>query len=166
MMSSRYQPDIKAYTRRAVNGPCFICRTVAGDPAYPHHLIYRDEVAIAFLDKYPTLYGHTLVAPIDHREGVTADFNLSDYLELQKRVYALAEAVRLETAAERVYILSLGSQQANSHVHWHIAPLPPGVPLQGQQYAALDWANGVLDLPDQEMASLARRIAQRLKISV
>ena len=29
---------------------------------------------------------------------------------------------------ERLYLLSLGSHQGNAHVHWHIAPLPPGVP--------------------------------------
>jgi hypothetical protein len=25
---------------------------------------------------------------------------------------------------ERMYCLSLGSQECNAHVHWHIAPLP------------------------------------------
>jgi len=30
----------------------------------------------------------------------------------------------------RVYILSLGSQQGNKHVHWHSAPLPFGVPVE------------------------------------
>jgi hypothetical protein len=42
-------------------------------------------------------------------------------------------AVRRTVEAERVYILSLGSQQGNRHVHWHIAPLPYGVPFKEQQ---------------------------------
>ncbi len=37
----------------------------------------------------------------------------------------------------RMYSLSLGSQQGNSHVHWHVAPLPPGVPYEQQQFYAL-----------------------------
>jgi hypothetical protein len=43
-------------------------------------------------------------------------------------------------------LLSLGSQQANAHVHWHIAPLPPGVPLQRQQFHQLMLENGVIPL--------------------
>jgi diadenosine tetraphosphate (Ap4A) HIT family hydrolase len=64
---------------------------------------------------------------------------------------------------ERLYVLSLGSQQANRHVHWHVAPLPPGVPLDEQQFAALDVTRaGVLRLSDAEMADLARRIGEAL----
>jgi hypothetical protein len=55
---------------------------------------------------------------------------------------------------ERLYILSLGSQDGNRHVHWHIAPLRPGVPFDEQQLAALE-SNRVLDLGEDEMAQLA-----------
>jgi hypothetical protein len=64
---------------------------------------------------------------------------------------------------ERLYILTLGSQQGNRHVHWHLAPLPPGVPYEQQQTAALDLSKGVLAIPDEEMASLARSIRQALE---
>jgi len=37
---------------------------------------------------------------------------------------ALSEVV----PTERVYRLSLGSKQGNAHLHWHVAPIPPGVP--------------------------------------
>lgn len=42
------------------------------------------------------------------------------------RVYRVARAVEQVVPSERTYVLSLGSQQGNAHVHWHIAPLPPG----------------------------------------
>jgi hypothetical protein len=29
--------------------------------------------------------------------------------------------------AERMYLYTFGSNQGNSHVHWHVVPLPPGV---------------------------------------
>jgi diadenosine tetraphosphate (Ap4A) HIT family hydrolase len=48
---------------------------------------------------------------------------------------AVAEAVRQEVGAERVYLLSFGSNQGHSHVHWHVAPLPSGVPYREQQQA-------------------------------
>jgi hypothetical protein len=58
--------------------------------------------------------------------------------------------------------MSMGSQQENRHVHWHVAPLPPGVPYHQQQLAAFSYDRGVVDLPDEELADLARRIGARV----
>jgi diadenosine tetraphosphate (Ap4A) HIT family hydrolase len=155
--------DVEAYARRCQTGPCFICEIVVGNPDYEHHMVYEDEATVAFLDKYPTLYGYTLVAPREHREQATGDFTLEEYLALQRVVYRVAEAIRQEVAAERVYILTLGSQQGNAHVHWHIAPLPPGVPYEEQQLAALRWERGILKFSAAEKASLAARIRGRIE---
>jgi hypothetical protein len=46
-------------------------------------------------------------------------------------------------------------------VHWHVAPLPPGVPFEQQQFAALD-TDERLDLSDDELADLAMRIRTAL----
>jgi len=148
--------DIGAYLQEVARG-CFICRLLEGDPALPqHHVIWRGSDAIAFLDRFPTVYGYTLVAPIDHREQVTGSFTLHQYLALQRVVHAVAEAVRLALSPERVYVLSLGSQQANAHVHWHIVPCPPGTPLEAQQLALLDRErHGVLQLSHEEGETLA-----------
>jgi diadenosine tetraphosphate (Ap4A) HIT family hydrolase len=161
-ISSRKPFDLDAYIHDVQTRPCFLCAIAAKDPKYEHHIVYEDDTAIAFLNKYPTLYGYTLVAPKEHREQVTGDFTVEEYLELQRAVHRLAEAVRLETEAERVCILSLGSQQGNKHVHWHIAPLPPGMPFEEQQLEALAIENGILDLSDAEMAELAGRLRKRL----
>jgi hypothetical protein len=59
--------------------------------------------------------------------------------------------------------MSLGSQQGNRHVHWHVAPLPPGVPYEYQQLAAFSWGRGVLDLPEHELAALAQRIGRQIE---
>jgi ATP adenylyltransferase len=157
------EEEVESYIEHCQAGPCFICEMVAGNPERRHHIVYEDEVAIAFLNKYPTLYGYTLVAPREHREHVTGDFTIDEYLALQRIVYRVAEAVRQEVAAERVYILSLGSQQGNRHVHWHIAPLPPGVPYREQQLEALRSEKaGFLELSDEDSALLAQRIRRRL----
>lgn len=65
---------------------------------------------------------------------------------------------------ERLYVLSLGSQQANRHVHWHLAALPPGVPYDQQQTAVFDLARGHLDIPDDELADLTRRLGERMTV--
>ena len=153
--------DSAAYTKRSQEGPCFICELIAGNN--PHHVIYEDQAAVVFLSKYPSLYGYTLIAPREHREQATGDFTLEEYLALQQLIYHVGEALRQVVPTERLYILTLGSQQGNRHVHWHLAPLPPGVPYEQQQTAALDNSKGILAIPDEEMTSLARSIRLELE---
>jgi len=143
--------------RRDLEGRCFICELVAGNPEFAHVLVYEGEDAVAFLNKYPALYGHVLVAPREHREHVTGDYTTAEYLRLQAAVHRVGEAVRRSVPTERLYILSLGSQQGNRHVHWHIAPLPPDVPFAQQQLAALD-TNLRFELSHHEAEELANRI--------
>jgi diadenosine tetraphosphate (Ap4A) HIT family hydrolase len=143
--------------REELGGRCFICEMLAGNPEYQHHVVYEDERAVAFLNRYPSLYGYVLVAPKDHREQVTGDFSLDEYLHLQAVVHRVGEAICQVVPTERLYVLSLGSQQANRHVHWHLAPTPPGLPFEHQQLAALD-SNIVLDLTQAEQTDLASRL--------
>ena len=160
-MGKRASFDLDGYIERIQNNPCFICEMIAGR-LNGNHVIFQNEEFIAFLNKYPSLYGYVLVAPVQHKEQVTGDFTLEDYLSLQRAVYRVAEAVRHTVETERIYILSLGSQQGNRHVHWHIAPLPNGVPFKQQQLEALKIKNGILDIPEHEMAELAKRISQNM----
>ena len=127
-----------------------------------NHIIIQNDLFIAFMNIYTPLYGYALVAPTAHKEQVTGDFSQDEYLALQGAVYRVAEAVRRTVESERVYILSLGSQQGNRHVHWHIAPLPHGVPFEAQQLAALTIEGSILDISDDEMAALASRIRRNM----
>ncbi|MDQ5820664.1 MAG: HIT family protein [Actinomycetota bacterium] len=155
-MSRRRPPDLEEYVRSA-RERCFICAIATGEDTR-HHVVYSDGRAIAFLNRFPTLEGHTIVAPREHREQVTGDFSAEEYVELHRAVYRVAEGVRTALAPERVYILSLGSQAANAHVHWHVVPLPQGMPFERQQLAALSWDEGYLDLSDDEFEAIAARI--------
>jgi diadenosine tetraphosphate (Ap4A) HIT family hydrolase len=160
-MNDRTSFDLDAYIERIQNNPCFICEMIAGR-LDGNHVIHQDDEYIAFLNKYPTLYGYVLVAPTVHKEQVTADFTLEEYLSLQRAVYRVVEAVRRTVEPERIYILSLGSQQGNRHVHWHIAPLPYGIPFKEQQLEALRVDNGILNMRNQEMIELAVRIRENI----
>jgi diadenosine tetraphosphate (Ap4A) HIT family hydrolase len=158
--------DSAGYERRtradSSAGRCFICSIVAGERA-DHLVVFRDDVCIAFLAKWPTLVGYTLVAPLDHRTDAVAGFTEPEYVELQRRVHRVGRAVSTAVPTERLYLLTLGSRQGNAHVHWHVAPLPPGVPYQEQQYAALRHENGYLDIPETDVADVARRIREQLQ---
>jgi diadenosine tetraphosphate (Ap4A) HIT family hydrolase len=147
----------------ARQGKCFVCSIVAGERD-DHAVIVRDEVCIAFLSRFPTLYGTALLAPVEHRGNVVTDFTEHEYVELQRRMHRLGVALAAVVPTERLYVLSLGSHQGNSHVHWHLAPLPPGVAYEDQQYTALMHEYGYLDVPYDEQMELARRVAGQLQL--
>ena len=157
--------DLEQYEERvrndAASARCFICEIVAGERD-DHLVVHRDEICIAFLARLATLRGYTLVAPLEHRSGVVADFTEDEYAALQRRVHRIGTVVSSAVPTERLYVLSLGSMQGNAHVHWHVAPLPPGVPYERQQYAALMAEGGILDLTDDETAAVADAIRARL----
>jgi diadenosine tetraphosphate (Ap4A) HIT family hydrolase len=159
-MTERLPFDLGAYTERVRSTPCFICEFLGGNPAFAHHIIAEDDDAVIFLSKYPTLRGYALVCPKAHREDLADDLTRHEYLGLQERVHRLAQAMKRVFDAERIYVLSLGSQQGNRHLHFHVAPLPKGVPYQEQQFHAVMAENGVLQIPDSEMAELARDIGR------
>jgi diadenosine tetraphosphate (Ap4A) HIT family hydrolase len=160
--SGRVPFDVVGYERRSREGPCFVCAIVAGHPGYDHHDVYEDAETIAFLSRYPTLLGHCLVAPKRHVESWVSDVDEEQFLALQRTVHRIARAVAASVPTERMYSLSLGSRQGNAHLHWHIAPLPPGVPYRQQQFHALMAENGVLDVDEIEQAQLARTIRSHL----
>jgi hypothetical protein len=88
--------------------------------------------------------------------------DLLEDLATHRVVHAVGRALVAEVETERLYVLSLGSRQGNRHVHWHLVPLPPGVPYEQQQRAALAAERGYLDIADREQADLARRLRARL----
>lgn len=155
--------DAEEYVRRSREGPCFVCAILAGHPDYSHHDVYEDADTVAFLARWPVLLGHCLVAPKRHIESWVHDLDEPQFLALQRVVHRVSRAVAAAVPTERMYSLSLGSQQGNAHLHWHIAPLPPGVPYRQQQLKALSAERrGVLDVDESSQAALARAIRSRL----
>jgi len=118
---------------------------------------------VAFLAKYPVALGHVLVAPIEHREHVVNDFSWTDYARLQRVVHAVGNALVATVPTERLYVSSLGSQQGNRHVHWHLVPLPPGLPFEEQQMAFLAESRGWLRFEPAELEALAEKLRAALR---
>jgi diadenosine tetraphosphate (Ap4A) HIT family hydrolase len=123
--------------------------------------VYEDKDTVAFLSRYPTLSGYCFVAPKRHVESWVHDLGESEFLGLQSGSSECPVAATVPT--ERMYLLSLGSQHGNAHLHWHVAPLPPGVPYHQQQFHALMAENGVLDVDDASQAALAQSIRIHLQ---
>jgi diadenosine tetraphosphate (Ap4A) HIT family hydrolase len=156
--------DVAAYERRVQTGNCFVCGIARGERSDEQHIIYREDQHIAFLSQYAAQRGYSLVAPIDHRENVIADFTRDEYTEIQLVIHRLGLALSSVVPTERLYVLSLGSQQGNSHVHWHVVPLPPGVPYGQQQFGALMLERaGYLDVSDDDQRTLATELGAAMK---
>ncbi|MCA2218418.1 HIT family protein [Jidongwangia harbinensis] len=117
---------------------------------------------MAFLNRYPTPRGYALVAPRRHVADVVRGPTSAQYLALQAVVHTVAVAINHVVPTERTYILSLGSMQGNSHIHRHVAPLPPGTPYGQQQYHALRSENGVIAQTPDDVATLGAAIRAAL----
>jgi diadenosine tetraphosphate (Ap4A) HIT family hydrolase len=155
--------DIDEYEHRVRGDRCFVCQVVDGTDEFAHGEIWRDEKAIAFLNRYPTLRGYALVAPIEHKRSLAEDLDIDEYLELQSLVYRVGRAVSAVVPTERLGVLSLGSSQGNDHIHWHIAPLPPETPYSEQQYHSLMVeTSGYIAMSEQERAGLAAEVRSAL----
>lgn len=89
---------------------------------------------------------------------MVADLDEAAYLRMMRAVRLVALAAEDVPGGERTYLFSLGSQAGNSHLHWHIARLPEGVPHEQQQFEALAFSNGVLAYAPAERAALADRL--------
>ncbi|MFJ2667715.1 HIT family protein [Nocardia fluminea] len=118
---------------------------------------YRDEHCVVFIPPYPRLYGYCLLAPLHHATNVVSDFTEDDYLALQLRVHRLGRVLTAVRTAERLYVFSFGSMQGVAHVHWHVAPLPPGIPFREQQLAAVGRLE-YLDMSKPEREEFAERV--------
>ena len=161
--SARQSDD---YIAERAAAPCFICEIAAGGARRKaHEMVYEDDQVIAFLTSGPTHYGQTLVCPKRHVVDVVGGLALDEYLYLQRIVYAVGRAVEQVVAPERIYIACFGSHQVNAHVHFHVHPLPPGVPVREQQMVSMQQeAVGRLELTQVEWDYLGQRIRAAVQV--
>ncbi|MFI6956489.1 GNAT family N-acetyltransferase [Nocardia sp. NPDC050408] len=164
MRRRRVPMNIVGYEARVRTGGCFICEFLAGTPGFEHETVYDDGEHVGFLNKYPTLPGYVLVVPRRHVEDVVRDLTPQEYLRLQSAVHTVARGIAEAMNPERLYLFSMGSNDGNAHIHWHIAPLPPGVPYREQQFHAVAAENGILAYSPPELAALADRIRTALMV--
>ena len=90
----------------------------------PGFFIYEDETHIAFLDKYPIDYGHSLVLPKKHFEKVT-DMTAEAVGELFSNIPKIAKAIIKTTKADAFSMAQNNGRAAKQivpHVHVHIIP--------------------------------------------
>ena len=118
---------------------CIFCQILEGK--MPAHVVYEDDLVIAFLDIYPINAGHTLIVPKQHAELLSA---LPE--ETAGRMFQVAQKVEKALRSTSVhleganFVLNNGraAGQEVPHAHLHVVPRFPGdgVRFQFQQKRA------------------------------
>jgi histidine triad (HIT) family protein len=117
------------------------------------YVIYEDDTHIAFLDKYPIDYGHSLVLPKQHFEKVT-DMTADKVGDLFSNVPKIAKAIIKTTKADAFSMAQNNGRAAKQivpHVHVHIIPR--------FNHKGIVWTKREIG-KDEELASLAEKIRQ------
>ena len=131
---------------------CIFCAIAEGE--IPSFKVYEDDVALAYLDINPFSFGHTLVIPKVHTEGLldTPDETLAAVLA---RVKKIAAHIKTALPCDGFNILQNNGPAAGQtvpHLHFHI------VPCLGSAVAAdIDFANHPGDM--EHLKALAARLA-------
>ena len=124
-MKVLWAPWRMEYILSEKDGGCFICDLSQAEPSEENLLLYRNDHAMALMNRYPYNNGHILVAPIAH----TAD--LSELTEEEYR--QTMELFRFSLKALEGHMepegfntgLNLGKTAGaglEEHVHFHIVP--------------------------------------------
>jgi histidine triad (HIT) family protein len=102
-----------------VDPNCRFCAIVAGEAG---HVVFEDEVSLAFLDHRPLFPGHSLLIPRGHYETI---WDLPDDLlaPLFANARLLSSAIRNATNAQGAFIaLNNVVSQSVPHCHIHLVP--------------------------------------------
>src|SRR4051812_6695430 len=131
---------------------CIFCQIIAG--ALPTSVVYRDDLALAFMDINPVTPGHLLVVPLKHIA------NLSD-MDEETGAHLFRVAMRLQEAIRRSGIKCEGinlfladgeaAGQEVFHVHLHIFPRYEGDKFRVEA----DWS---VKPPRSDLDELAKKI--------
>jgi histidine triad (HIT) family protein len=100
--------------------PCAFCAIVAGEG--DAHVVFSDDVSVAFLDNRPLFPGHVLLVPRAHLEAI---WDLPDELvgPLFLNARLLATAVRDAMSSTGAFVAANNVvSQSVPHFHVHVVP--------------------------------------------
>jgi histidine triad (HIT) family protein len=101
-------------------GACVFCRIIGGE--VPSHVVFEDDITLAFLDHRPLFPGHCLLVPKQHYETLL-ELPPTCFTPMMANTQLLARAVErgLEAHGSFVAVNNRVSQSV-PHLHIHIVP--------------------------------------------
>ena len=106
---------------------CLFCAIVAGTAEAD--VVFRDDVAVGFLDIRPLFPGHVLIVPVDH---VVTLPELDDVGPFFERVQRVAGVLPSALGAQGTFVANNNVvSQSVAHLHVHVVPRTKGDGLRG-----------------------------------
>ena len=106
---------------------CPFCAIVAGTAEA--EVVFRDDVAVGFLDIRPLFPGHVLIVPVDH---VVTLPELDDVGPFFERVQRVAGVLPTALGAQGTFVANNNVvSQSVAHLHVHVVPRTKGDGLRG-----------------------------------
>ena len=132
---------------------CPFCSIVAGEDEAD--VVYRDAVAVAFLDRRPLFPGHVLVVPTQHVDTLV-DLALDDIGPFFAVVQRVAAAIPVALGAQGTFVaINNVVSQSVHHLHVHVVPRTKGDGLRGFFWPRTKYGPG-------EAASVAEKLRRAL----
>jgi ATP adenylyltransferase len=104
---------------------CFICRGVAGTDDRANLVVYRSELSIVVLNRFPYNNGHLLVCPKAHKgrhEEQTPEELLDQQLTIRKMLEVLGKRMNPDGFNVGLNLGRAAGAGVPGHLHWHIVP--------------------------------------------
>lgn len=104
---------------------CFICRGVSGTDDRTNLVVYRSELSIVLLNRFPYNNGHLLVCPKAHKgrhEEQTSDELLDQQLTIQKMLALLGRRMQPDGFNIGLNLGRAAGAGVPGHLHWHLVP--------------------------------------------
>jgi ATP adenylyltransferase len=120
------RPDRLRYVRKlVVPDGCVFCAAAKAKPEFESLLLYRSELAMVVLNKYPYNNGHLLVLPVRHEGDITA-LTDAEGAELQRLLRESVRILKDNLGTDGFNVgLNLGKVAGAGipeHLHYHIVP--------------------------------------------
>jgi histidine triad (HIT) family protein len=138
---------------------CPFCGIARGDAGA--HVVFEDDVSLAFLDNRPLFHGHSLLIPREHHETLgELPPDLRDALFANAQLLSVAIREAMDAKGTFVAMNNVVSQSV-PHFHVHVVPRRPKDGLRGffwprRKYEREDEATAAAEAIRARVAALRR----------
>ncbi|MEO8436321.1 MAG: HIT family protein [Pyrinomonadaceae bacterium] len=133
---------------------CLFCKILSGEVAA--HVVFEDDVSMAFLDHRPVFPGHCLLIPKEHHETL-ADLPDDLIAPLFRNAQLLARAVESGLQAHGTFVaMNNRVSQSVPHLHVHVVPRRRKDGLKGFFWPRQPYKN------EEEMGLVREAISQAM----
>jgi ATP adenylyltransferase len=120
------RPDRLRYVRKMIkNDGCVFCEAARKGVSPDSLCIYKNDLAMIVLNKFPYNSGHVLILPTRHT-GDLSELTDDEFFEIQRLIRRTVRVIQKEYRIEGLNIgLNMGAIAGAGipeHLHWHVIP--------------------------------------------